>query len=255
MSNDRYGGERLSGEVHQPEAAARHEAPPRDAGPARGLDSASALERLGGRIGEALRQEHVDEAAERAAVAAFRSARPVDGQVLRTRRRDDWRPRTRKQRWARGGVLAFVASALLGGIAFASISVVDTQQAQSPDTEASHDTRRPTAQAPGEPSSRPAAPGTASAAPSQHPDTAKNVEAHCRAYERIKDSGHALDATAWQRLVQAAGGEAHVTAYCARLTSSQDMATPAPTKADKTPKGQAKSSAKAKPSKEPSGRG
>ncbi|WP_328399384.1 hypothetical protein OHS70_21255 [Streptomyces sp. NBC_00390] len=51
---------------------------------------------------------------------------------------------------------------------------------------------------------------------------AKAVEAHCRAYEKVKDRGHALNATAWRRLVRAAGGEQQVAAYCAQLTGSAD---------------------------------
>ena len=252
MSTGRDEGERLSGEVPQPEAALRYGAP-RDAGAARDFDDASALERLGGRIGAALRPEHVDDAAEQTAVAAFRSARTVDSQVLRTRRRDDWRPRTRTQRWMRGGALALATSALLGGIAFASIGVVDTKQAQGPDTGASYHSRRSPARTPGEQTALPAERSTAATEPSPHPGTAKNVEAHCRAYERIKNRGHAPDATAWQRLVQAAGGEEHVAAYCAQLTGT-DKTNPAPTKADKTPKGHTKASATAKPSKKSSGR-
>ncbi|MFF5496133.1 hypothetical protein [Streptomyces aquilus] len=84
-----------------------------------------------------------------------------------------------------------MASALLGGIAFAAIGVVNTQQAQGPDSDATHGTRQPTAQASSAPTSRPAAPGTAPATPpttsSPHPGTAKNIEAHCRAYERVKN--------------------------------------------------------------------
>ncbi|MFG2028809.1 hypothetical protein [Streptomyces sp. NPDC048825] len=85
----------------------------------------------------------------------------------------------------------------------------------------------------------------------QHPDTAKDLEAHCRAYERIKNRGHDLNATAWQRLVQAAGGKQQVAAYCAQMTGSVDEATSSPTKANKTGKGRGKPGAKAKPSKEP----
>ena len=52
------------------------------------------------------------------------------------------------------------------------------------------------------------------------PGTAKDTAAHCRAYERVRGRGKAMDSTAWQRLVTAAGGEENVTAYCAELTAS-----------------------------------
>ncbi|MFE0509868.1 hypothetical protein [Streptomyces sp. NPDC058964] len=45
----------------------------------------------------------------------------------------------------------------------------------------------------------------------------RHTEAHCRAYAQTKDRGKALDATAWQRLVAAAGGKDEVAAYCSEL--------------------------------------
>ncbi|MFS4098018.1 hypothetical protein ACLU3S_36760, partial [Streptomyces sp. AF1A] len=57
-----------------------------------------------------------------------------------------------------------------------------------------------------------------SSAPSTHPPhpaTARDTLAHCRAFEKAGEHGHALDATAWQRLVTAAGGTDKVPAYCA----------------------------------------
>ncbi|MFF4347479.1 hypothetical protein [Streptomyces sp. NPDC001530] len=248
MSTDRNGDEPLSGEVCRREGAP-HPGAPEGASSSTGLDDASALERTAERIGEALRQQPVDDTAEQAAVAAFRSARTAGDRAVRTRRRDDWRPRTQKQRWARGGAVAVVTSALLGGIAFASIRATDTQQHSTPDPGTSHSTRRPPAHPPGEQGSLSAGPSTAPTTRAQHPDTAKDVEAHCRAYEKVENRGHALNATAWQRLVQAAGGEEHVAAYCAQSTSSADETTPSPTKANKTGKGQSKPSAKAKLSK------
>ncbi|MGC9544748.1 hypothetical protein ACP4J3_49725, partial [Streptomyces sp. UG1] len=41
------------------------------------------------------------------------------------------------------------------------------------------------------------------------------IEAHCRAYEKVKGRGKELDATVWQQLVEAAGGKENVAAYCA----------------------------------------
>lgn len=253
MSTDRNGDEPLSGEVRRREAAPRPGAADR-AGAHTGLDDASTLERTAERIGELLRQQPSDDTAEQAAVAAFRNARTAGDRALRTRRQDDWRPRPRRQRSVRSGALALVASALLGGIAFASIRVADTQQHDTPDPGTSHSTHRPPAHPPGEQDSPATRPSPASTTPAQHPDTAKDVEAHCRAYERIKNRGHALDATAWRRLVQAAGGERQVAAYCTQLTSSADATTPSPTKSIKTGKGQGKPSAEAKPSKRSSNR-
>ncbi|MCT9145653.1 hypothetical protein N4G67_42450, partial [Streptomyces violarus] len=63
-------------------------------------------------------------------------------------------------------------------------------------------------------------PGTGSAP--AHPDRpapAQDTEARCRAYQQVEGRGRALDATAWQRLVEAAGGERNVTAYCAEQLS------------------------------------
>lgn len=213
------------------------------------FDDTSALGRTAERIGEALRQEPVGDSGEQGAIAAFRGARTVGDQALRTRRRDDWRPRTQKQRWVRGGAVALATSTLFGGIAFASIGVVDRHQPNTPDTGTSHSTRQPPSHTPRDQTPAPAEPSAEPTEPAEHPDTAKNVQAHCRAYEQIKNRGNAVNATAWQRLVEAAGGKEHVAAYCAQVTTSEVNATPAPTKAKKTPNGQAKASATAKPSK------
>jgi hypothetical protein len=51
--------------------------------------------------------------------------------------------------------------------------------------------------------------------PPDRPAAAGGTEADCRAYERLEGRGRALDATAWQRLVTAAGGAEHVEAHCA----------------------------------------
>ncbi|MFF4213656.1 hypothetical protein ACFYZE_30775 [Streptomyces sp. NPDC001796] len=259
MSIHRNGDEQLSGEAHRPEAAPH-------LGPATEHDGAFGLDDIAERIGEALRQQPVDGRAEQAALAAFRSARTASDGVVRTRRRDDWRPKTRKQRWARGGALALAASTLLGGIAVASIGVVDSAQHHAPKAGTSHSSLRPPRPALGEQGSPSTGPGTAPTAAPSHPGTAKDIEAHCRAYERIKGRGHALSATAWQRLVRAAGGEQQVAGYCAQLTGPADDTTPAPTKAmkakkagktknaNKTGTGQGKPSTETKPSKGPSHR-
>ncbi|MEU9447501.1 hypothetical protein [Streptomyces sp. NPDC048277] len=168
-------------------------------------------------LAAAIRDDGVDTEGERRAVAAFRTARDAGAHRARTRRRDDWR--TREQRRTRRSVKATVTMALasvtLGGVAVAAIGSVHSS--------GGHDSGRrsgPSATAPGTSAGRPAsdAPGTPGrTGPSERPVTAKDTEAHCRAYEKVKDNGKALDSTAWQRLIRAAGGETNVTAYCAEL--------------------------------------
>ncbi|MDG4865714.1 hypothetical protein P8605_46955, partial [Streptomyces sp. T-3] len=46
-------------------------------------------------------------------------------------------------------------------------------------------------------------------------EPAQDLEALCRAVTKAGGRGAALEATAWQRLVEAAGGESHVPTYCA----------------------------------------
>ncbi|MFE6988529.1 hypothetical protein ACFVFN_10105, partial [Streptomyces pharetrae] len=48
------------------------------------------------------------------------------------------------------------------------------------------------------------------------PLTAADIEAHCRAYERVEGRGRAMAAQAWERLIAAAGGPEEVSGYCAR---------------------------------------
>ncbi|MEU6553961.1 hypothetical protein ABZ915_27340 [Streptomyces sp. NPDC046915] len=174
-------------------------------------------------LGAALREHGVDAAAERRAAEAFRSAR--DAGAPRTRRRDDWRPRERAHvlRSARATVLMLLASLTLGGVAVAAIGAAGSSGG------ASADRPRPDAPA-GTPDrtagrTRSAAPAAPSSGPAstEHPATAKDTLAHCRAYEQVTDHGKALDATAWQRLVAAAGGEANVASYCAgRIAAATD---------------------------------
>lgn len=76
-------------------------------------------------------------------------------------------------------------------------------------------------------------------------------------FEKVKNRGNALNSTAWQRLIRAAGGEGHVAAYCAQLTAPAGEATPLPTKTNKTGKtgkDNGRPSVEAKPSKRPSTR-
>ncbi|MFI8190613.1 hypothetical protein ACIF8T_17685 [Streptomyces sp. NPDC085946] len=193
-------------------------------GPA-ALDGA-ALEAL---LADALRGDGVDAEAEQRAVAAFRAAREAGahGAAARTRRRDDWRPRARRRA---GFSLKGALSVALAGLALGGVAVAATVASGSGGDGAGDDRSgpRPSASAPGrlDAGSSAAAPGAGPARP-DHPGTARDTEAHCRAYEQVGARGSALDATAWQRLVAAAGGEGRVAAYCSeRLAGATAGAKP-----------------------------
>ncbi|MGA5894129.1 hypothetical protein [Streptomyces venetus] len=176
-------------------------------------------------IAASLIRDGVDAEAEQRAVAAFRAARDGGAHRTRARLRDDWRPRERRRYLGRSlrttlGVL--FASLTLGGVAVAAIGAAGSP-ADGPDDDRGHppatsgtpsDPARtpPRSADPGRPSGT--ATGSAPARPDR-PATARDTEAHCRAYERVEGRGRAMDATAWQRLVDAAGGERNVTRYCA----------------------------------------
>ncbi|MFE9027293.1 hypothetical protein ACFYOA_13625 [Streptomyces iakyrus] len=171
-------------------------------------------------------RDGVDAEAEQRAVAAFRAARDAGSLGAGTlkagaRRRDDWRGRERRYlgRSLKTTLSVLLASLTLGGVAVAAIGV-----AGSPD-EGPKDTpeRSPApSSAPRDPAQQPPrgshSPGTGAGSSPAHPDRpdpAQDTEAHCSAFERVGGRGNAMDATAWQRLVAAAGGERNVTAYCA----------------------------------------
>ncbi|MFI6205732.1 hypothetical protein ACIBAI_04950 [Streptomyces sp. NPDC051041] len=180
-----------------------------------------------------MRADEIDAEAEQRAVAAFRAARAAGAHPTRTRRRDDWRPR---ERWRAGRpprvtFSVLLAGLALGGVAFAAVGTAgsapdagDDAPRPRPATSAPpHRIPDPAATASDAPaataSGTPAAPaatasGTSSGGPGR-PGTARETEAHCRAYERVGGRGRALDARAWQRLVETAGGADEVAAYCA----------------------------------------
>ncbi|MFG1669711.1 hypothetical protein [Streptomyces sp. Y7] len=163
-----------------------------------------------------LRGHRPDAEGEQRAVAAFRAARDEGVHRARTRRRDDWRPRER--RWPAFSVKTtlsvFVASLTLGGAAFAAIGTAGF----SDDSAGDNSRPAPAGSAPDRPAAEPS--GAGSAGPG-HPATAEDTEAKCRAYDQVKDTGKALDATAWQRLVAAAGGADKVNAYCAEQLAEE----------------------------------
>ncbi|MFI6566241.1 hypothetical protein [Streptomyces sp. NPDC050534] len=196
-----------------------------------------ALESL---IAGVLRTEALDADAERRAVAAFRAAHRAGVPGARTRRRDDWRPREHRRirRSLRVTFTLSLAGLTLGGVAFAAI---DSAHRSSHDGHASRQQTHAPAAASGTASHTPGSP----AAPDQ-PPTAKDTEAHCRAYEKAEGSGKALESTAWQRLVAAAGGKDNVTAYCAaKLRQPAGGNTPSATRKPKNPQ----STQRARPSK------
>ncbi|MFD8214991.1 hypothetical protein ACFV2U_14950 [Streptomyces sp. NPDC059697] len=164
-------------------------------------------------LGAVLRRGHLDPEAEQRALTAFRAARDTGTHRARTRRRDDWRlPAERRAGRPVKMTLGVVfASLTLGGVAVAAIGSVGSSTGGDG---AGRGTAHPSAVAPDQPG------GEASSAPSRvpgptdRPATAQDTEAHCHAYEQVKDRGKALDARAWQRLVTAAGGKDKVAAYC-----------------------------------------
>ncbi|MFE3633772.1 hypothetical protein [Streptomyces sp. NPDC059168] len=219
-------GERLSGEGlparrrGHPGGTALGSAP---AGPDTGFEA---------RVGAALRGDGsggVDPEAERRAVAAFRTARDSGQRRARTRRRDDWRPgRPRGARLpVRTTLSVFLASLTLGGVAFATMGApgFDGHDDDGGGTGPPR-TPPPASTAPRQQSAGPDRTAAPSAGP-HHPGTAEDMRAHCRAYEQVRGRGRALDATAWRRLVAAAGGEDAVAGYCAaRATPSAQPSHP-----------------------------
>ncbi|MFJ3303356.1 hypothetical protein ACIPSA_09570 [Streptomyces sp. NPDC086549] len=190
----------------------------------RGAIGAEGLEAF---LGAALRAGAVDPEAEQRAAAAFRAARDAGAHRAETRPQDDWRPRERERarRSVKTMAAMVLASLTLGGVAVAAIGKVSSGGGNGD----GHRTD-PTAGASHGPAAQPS-PTTSGPATPDRPDTAKDTLAHCRAYEQVKDRGKALDSTAWQRLVRAAGGAENVETYCAGQLAQADA-----NKADKTDK-------------------
>lgn len=174
-----------------------------------------------------LREERLDAEGETRAVAAFRAARDAGAHRARTRRRDDWRPRGERglARSVKGVLSLFAVSLTLGGVAFATIG-----SGQPGPEDSGEDRRRsaPTHSTPARDDGHTSAPASTTPGPArpEHPITAADTEAHCRAYERVEGRGHALAATAWKRLTEAAGGADKVAEYCARQQRQGSPATP-----------------------------
>ncbi|MFE4716128.1 hypothetical protein [Streptomyces sp. NPDC057889] len=182
-------------------------------------------------LAAAVRSARPQDDAEEQAVAAFREARDQGAHSARTRRRDDWRPRSRGlARWSlRTTVGTLIAGVTLGGVAMAGIGAVgdapgdDAGQRPAPERSSSStpgrstpDQVRPSATVPA--GSRPHAPGRSAG----HPDQAGDTLAKCHAYASVRGRGRALDSPAWQRFLAEAGGEASVDAYCAAERARQE---------------------------------
>jgi hypothetical protein len=175
-----------------------------------------------------LREERVDADGETRAVAAFRAARDAGAHRARTRRRDDWRPRGERglARSAKGVLSLFAVSLTLGGVAFAAIGSGGSGPEESDeDRRRGAPTRSTAARDTGGGTTAPTSPATGPAHPG-HPLTSADTEAHCRAYERVEGRGHAMAATAWKRLTEAAGGPEKVADYCARQQRQGTPGTP-----------------------------
>lgn len=177
---------------------------------------------LGELLASAVRAETVDPGGEARAVAAFRAARDEGALVAPTRRRDDWRPRERRRpiRSLKAMCAVLLASLTLGGVAVAAIGSASDEDGDDQGRATARPSRsvpdRPAAESVPRESPTAAAPDlTGRGRASAHPTQAQDTVAHCRAYDSVKDRGKALNSTAWQRLVTAAGGEDKVAAYCA----------------------------------------
>jgi hypothetical protein len=200
-------GERLGGDGAWGRRRAQHggaRPDPRDTGDDTVLETALAA---------AVRAGDLASQGEQQAVAAFRAARDAGAHRARTRRRDDWRPAA-DRRARRPAKLTFgvvFASLALGGVAVAAIG-----SAGSFTEGAGHGrgTTNPSAAVSNGPGDAASSPSAAGPRPTDRPATAQDTEAHCRAYAQVQGRGKALGATAWRRLVVAAGGEDKVAAFC-----------------------------------------
>ncbi|MDX3758923.1 MULTISPECIES: hypothetical protein [Streptomyces] len=164
-------------------------------------------------LGAVLLEGHLDPEAEQRALIAFRTAHDAGAHRARTRRRDDWRlPAERRARRPVKMTLGMVFAGLtLSGVAVAAIGSVGSSKDGDG---AGRGTAHPSAVAPDQPGGEASSAPSGVPGPTDGPATAQDTEAHCRAYEQVKDRGKALDARAWQRLVTAAGGKDKVAAYC-----------------------------------------
>ncbi|MFJ9033939.1 hypothetical protein ACIRQP_36760 [Streptomyces sp. NPDC102274] len=205
----------------------------------------AALEPL---LADALIEDATTAEAEQRATTAFSAARDAGmHDEARTRQWDDWRPKEPGggRRSLKATIALFIVGLTLGGVAVAGVG--SDAPAGDPN-DGVRERQHPSPSAPKRSAAEPDAtksgvPRTSAA--SGRPVTAKDTEAHCRAYELVKSRGKALNSTSWQRLVTAAGGEENVAAYCAdQLAQAEKGKKPSKagenTKTDRTVKKQKK---------------
>ncbi|MFP3988364.1 hypothetical protein U9R90_12795 [Streptomyces sp. E11-3] len=171
--------------------------------------------RLDALLDAAARPSAVDPGAEAAAVAAFRAAHESGVRTGRTRRRDDWRPRSSPwRRVARRAALGtLVAGLTVGGVAVAGIGVpgpgTDSRGERTGEPGGGAVSRPAPSSAPvesaprvvpesaaAEPTDATGAkaanprPGSSPSAGGAPPTQASDTKALCRAYENADDSAH-----------------------------------------------------------------
>jgi hypothetical protein len=210
-------GDRLSGDGVP---GRRHAHPD---GPVPGPRRVAADGGLEALLATAIRAGEVDPAGERRAVAAFSAARDAGALTARPRGRDDWRPGEgrRSRRSLKVTLSVAVAGLTLGGVAYAGMGAggsgahAGAHEGGATSSAGAGDGGTSGVSADGVAPSGSASPDHPDTIPDTAPDTAQDTEAQCRAYEQVEGRGKALDATAWRRLVDVAGGTANVEAYCA----------------------------------------
>ncbi len=223
MGERRSDGGRAGRRRARPEGgpAARSTGPART-GPAASGPAASGPASLEALLAAALIRDGVDAGAEQRAVAAFLEARETGAHGARARRRDDWRARRRR---IGGGSLKATLSVLVAGLTLSGVAVAGIGASDSsPDRPAPGTGRThapPGATAPASPDSAAPEAGSGREEPDR-PTGTGDTETDCRAFERVGEGGRALESTAGKRPGEAAGGPAHVGAYCAgRLGTEQ----------------------------------
>ncbi|MFF3616889.1 hypothetical protein [Streptomyces sp. NPDC002580] len=198
---------------------------------ARPVDSGSGRAALETSLAAAMRGRADSAEAEARAVAAFLAGRDGGGIAARTRRRDDWRP---TRRWSPGRSMKAVAAVLLAGLALGGVAYAAGPFAHGDGDGAGEGAGpRPSNSVPDRPSAEavpragtvpsdspgisgpPPPTGSPGTEPPDRSERDRDTQAHCRAYVSVGRRGNALNATAWRRLVTAAGGEDEVEAYCA----------------------------------------
>ncbi|MFC9607072.1 hypothetical protein ACFTTN_26860 [Streptomyces niveus] len=210
-------------------------------------------------LADAVRGDVEPEGVERA-LAAFREAGGAAEGVAprRGRRRDDWRPA--RHRFAalvslKAAIGAALATATLGGLALAAVPGVLPDPPRPADAPAESTASTPAVETPRTPDGTPGAtgPGTPPPAPSASPSASaydsvpRSHAALCHAWSRGngKHGG-----TAFQQLIDAAGGVGAVDGYCATLPGKDEYVPATPKKPAKTaPPGQSKNSPAASPSR------